>query len=98
MQKCAKNFGFEPDIIHLEPRHEAKFAFCNHDKAKKMLEFKDNTDLEVTINKMFEWALTQPNREVKTVEYELTKTFIRFGNKSLIKTGYVWFDKFCVLI
>ena len=78
VQKCAKNFGFNPDIIHLEPRHEAKFAFCNHDKAKKMLEFKDNTDLEVTINKMFEWALTQPNREVKTIEYELTKNIYSF--------------------
>lgn len=73
VQKCAKNFGFNPSIIHLEPRHEAKFAFCNHDKAKKLLNFKDETDLEKTINTMFEWALKQPNHPVKDMHYETTK-------------------------
>ena len=73
VQKCATNFGFKPEIIHLEPRHEAKYAFSDHTKAKTLLNFKDNTDLELTINKMFDWALTQPNRVVKNMNYETTK-------------------------
>ncbi|MFV0626582.1 MAG: NAD-dependent epimerase/dehydratase family protein [Alphaproteobacteria bacterium] len=78
VQKCAKNFGFSPDIIHFEPRHEAKFAFCNHDKAKSLLNFKDGTDLEQTINEMFEWAVTQPNHEVKNMVYETEKKIYSF--------------------
>lgn len=78
VQKCAKNFGFNPDIVHLEPRHEAKYAFSNHDKAKKLLGFKDNTDLELTINKMFEWALTQPNHEIRNMTYETSKNIYSF--------------------
>ena len=78
VQKCAANFGFKPDIIHLEPRHEAKFAFCNHDKAKKLLNFVDGTDFEKTVNNMFEWALTQPDHPVKNMKYELEKNIYSF--------------------
>lgn len=78
VKKCAKNFGFNPDIVHLEPRHEAKYAFSNHDKAKKLLHFEDHTDLEATINNMFKWALTQPNHEVKTMPYETSKNIYAF--------------------
>lgn len=78
VQKCAKNFGFNPDIIHLEPRHEAKFAFCNHDKAKSILGFKDETDLEETINSMFEWALKQPDHPVKNMTYETERKIYSF--------------------
>lgn len=73
VRKCAGNFGFKPDIVHYEPRHEAKFAFCNHDKAKKLLGFRDDTNLEETINEMFEWALTQPDHPVKNMSYETDK-------------------------
>lgn len=78
VQRCAKNFGFNPNIVALEPRHEAKFAFCNHDKAKKLLDFKDETDFETTINEMFEWALTQPNHKVKNMSYETEKKIYSF--------------------
>lgn len=73
VQKSAGNFGFKPDIIHLEPRHEAKYAYSDHTKAKKLLGFDDRTDLEDTVNKMFEWALTQPDRQIKNMKYETVK-------------------------
>ena len=72
-QKVAKKFDFNPDIEHLQERHEVKHAYSNHDKAKKILDFKDETNLEQTITEMFEWAIKQPNREVKQINYELTK-------------------------
>lgn len=78
VQKCAKNFGFHPEIEHFEARHEAAYAFSNHDKAKKLLDFHDNTNLEDTINHMFEWALTQPNHEVKNMPYETSKKIYSF--------------------
>lgn len=78
VQKCASNFGYKPDIVHLEARHEAKFAFSDHKKAKTLLNFEDNTNLELTINKMFEWALTQPNREIKNMKYETVKNIYTF--------------------
>lgn len=78
VQKCASNFGYKPDIVHLEPRHEAKYAFSDHKKAKTLLNFEDNTNLELTINKMFEWALTQPNREIKNMKYETVKNIYTF--------------------
>ena len=61
-------------IEHLEQRlGEAKYAYSNHDKAEKFLDFKDETDPEETIREMFKWAMTQPDREVKQMDYELNK-------------------------
>lgn len=72
--KVAKELGFDPKIEHLVQRHgEAKFAYCNHDKAEKVLGFKDETNLEETIKEMFEWAVNQPDREVKQMDYEIDK-------------------------
>ncbi len=73
VKTCAHNFGFNPDIQYLEKRKEAQFAYCNHAKAKELLGFVDNTILENTVNEMFEWALSQPKREVKMMNYEIEK-------------------------
>ena len=72
--KVGKEFGFTPKIEHLEQRlGEAKFAYSNHDKAEKLLGFKDETNLEETIREMFIWSMKQEDREVKKMEYELEK-------------------------
>lgn len=60
-------------IVYLEERHEVKNAYCNHDKAKELLNFKDETNLEETIKEMYEWAKDQPDRPVKVMKYELDK-------------------------
>jgi UDP-glucose 4-epimerase len=73
MQSIAKDFGYNSDIVHLEGRNEVKEAFPSHEKAKRDLNFKDETDIEKMIRKMFEWSLKQPNRVVKYVPYELEK-------------------------
>ena len=72
--KVAKEFGFNATIEHLEQRYgEAKYAYCNHDKAEKILGFKDKTNPEETIREMFGWAMRQEDREVKYMDYELNK-------------------------
>lgn len=73
VQKIGKKHGYEVPIEHGEPRHEVKHAYCDHTKAKTMLDFKDETNLDELIESMFVWAMKQPNRKVKKMEYEVTK-------------------------
>jgi UDP-glucose 4-epimerase len=73
VQKIGKKYGYDVPIEHGEPRHEVKHAYCDHTKAKTMLDFKDETNLDELIESMFVWAIKQPNRKVKKMEYEVTK-------------------------
>ena len=74
VKRSAKRNGISAAIEHVEPRHEAKYAFCDHSKAKKSnLKFQDNTDLESLVNEMFAWAMAQPKREQKYMSYEIQK-------------------------
>ena len=38
-----------------------------------MLKFQDGTHLEELVDTIFVWAMKQPNRKVKDMEYEVTK-------------------------
>jgi len=73
VKKIASKYNYDTTIQHEQPRHEAKHAFCDHTKAKTMLDFEDNTDLESLIESMFTWAMKQRNRKVKKMDYEITK-------------------------
>jgi UDP-glucose 4-epimerase len=78
VQKIGQKYGYEVSIEHGEPRHEVKHAYCDHTKAKTLLDFKDETDLEELIESMFVWAMKQPNRKVKKMEYEVTKDIYEY--------------------
>jgi len=77
----ANRHGYDPKIVHLEPRDEVKVAYCDHSKAKKLLGFHDGTDLEVLLSKMLLWAREQPARPVKLMNYELEKNMYDFWKK-----------------
>jgi len=47
----------------LEGRHEVKHAWVTHDKAKSLLNFKQQTSLKDGLTKMWDWAKQQPNRQ-----------------------------------
>ncbi len=72
------DYGLASPIEYLEKRHEVKNAFCSHAKAKALLDFKDKTNILVTIAEMFEWAKTQPDREVKVMSYEIDKNMYEY--------------------
>ena len=72
VQKIGSKYGYDVPIEHGPPRHEVKHAYCNHDKAKSMLKFQDNTKLEELIEDVFVWSMKQPKRKVKDMEYEVT--------------------------
>jgi UDP-glucose 4-epimerase len=78
VQKIGKKYGYDVPIEYGEPRHEVKHAYCDHTKAKTMLEFKDETNLEELIESMFVWAMKQPNRKVKKMDYEITKDIYEY--------------------
>lgn len=67
------NGYFNPQVKHAEPRHEVKHAHSDHTKARRHLKFRDNTSLTKSIEEMFVWAEKQPEREQKTMDYEVEK-------------------------
>lgn len=73
VSKTAQQFNIDVKIQHLEPRHEVKEAYCDHSKAKDQLNFYDNTSVEDVILTMMEWAIKQPKRKVKKIDYELSE-------------------------
>ena len=72
VQTIGKKYGYDVPIEHAQPRHEVKHAYCDHTKAKTMLEFRVGTQLEELIESLFVWAMNEPNRKVKNIEYEIT--------------------------
>jgi len=78
VQKIGRKYGHDATIEYGESRHEVKHAYCDHTKAKNMLDFKDETNLEELIESMFVWAMGQPNRKVKMMDYEITKNIYEY--------------------
>jgi len=81
IQKVGFSYGYDSKLVHYEPRNEVKFAYSDQTKAKNLLSFKDETDLETTFREMFVWAMDQPEREVKTIDYELETKMYSFWRK-----------------
>lgn len=81
VQKVAAEFGNNVDLVHLEKRNEVHTAYSDHTKAKELLGFSDNTDLEATIREMYTWAQSQPNRNVEYFDYEIEKNLYSFWKK-----------------
>ena len=70
-----KNGYYGAEKKNVEPRHEVKYAHCDHSLAKnpKILNFSDDTNLEELISEMFQWAMAQPKREQRVMPYEVEK-------------------------
>ena len=81
VQKVAAEFDNNVDLVHLEKRNEVHTAYSDHTKAKELLGFNDNTDLEATIREMYTWAQSQPNRNVEYFDYEIEKNLYSFWKK-----------------
>jgi len=78
VQRIGRKYGYDVPIEHGQARHEVKHAYCDHTKAKTLLEFQDNTKLEELIEDVFVWAMKQPNRKVKNMDYEVTKDIYEY--------------------
>lgn len=78
VKNVAESLGYTCEITHGEARHEVKHAFCDHSKAKDLLNFKDQTNLEALIESMFLWAVDQPKRDIKLIPYEIEKNIYSY--------------------
>lgn len=76
--RVGQDFGYKGNIVYLEPRKEVKFAYSNHNKAKNLLGFEDNTNLIKVATEMFAWALSQPKREIIKMPYEINKNIYSY--------------------
>lgn len=69
----AGKYGFTAKIVEGEPRHEVFEAYCLHTKAEGALGFGDSTDLRGTVGEMLAWVISEPDRPVKRMSYEIDK-------------------------
>jgi len=74
----AKEQKFNPEIKYFETRDEVKISYCDHLKAKSLLNFKDHTDIRSLIEQMFIWAKEEPVRKVKKYKYEIDKNLYSY--------------------
>ena len=71
--------GLNIQPVHLEERHETKYAWSTWDKSVKLLGFEHKVDLEEGLSKMWQWAQKQPNRDRFTwPNYELNKGIYKY--------------------
>jgi UDP-glucose 4-epimerase len=78
VQNIGIKFGYHSNIEYGEARHEVKHAYCDHTKAIQDLKFTDNTNINELIENMFTWALSQPSRVVKNMNYEVDKNIYKY--------------------
>jgi len=73
--------GTKSQIVYLEPRREVKIATADHTKAKTLLGFEDQTNLEALIEEMYLYAMNLPKLEVEYMDYEINKNMYSFWKK-----------------
>jgi UDP-glucose 4-epimerase len=77
-----RNFGFNKSkLIFLEKRREVVHAFCDHQKAKDLLSFKDETNLEKLITEMYDYYIKFEAKKVEYMDYEIDKNMYSFWKK-----------------
>lgn len=80
--KVGRNFGFNKSkLIFLEKRKEVVHAYCDHEKAKNLLNFHDKTNLQELISEMFSYYTTLPSKDVENMPYEIEKNMYSFWKK-----------------
>jgi UDP-glucose 4-epimerase len=78
VQNIGIKFGYHSNIEYGEARHEVNHAYCDHTKAIQDLNFTDNTNINELIENVFTWAMSQPSRAVKNMNYEVDKNIYKY--------------------
>lgn len=69
-------------VVHMESRHEVKFAVPTYQKSIDLLDYKEIVSFEDGLKNMWEWAKTQPNRKRKVWDqYEITDKLYKYWQK-----------------
>lgn len=78
VKEVARKRGISAQIEFVESRHEVNHAYSSHTKAQKLLDFQDYTELPQVVDQVFEWAMNEPVRSVKSMEYEISRGIYDF--------------------
>lgn len=74
MCKIVSEITGQNDIVHLEPRHEVRFAVPSYRKSIELLGYEERTEMIDGLRDMWEWVKVQPNRErYRWDNYEIEK-------------------------
>ena len=76
-----EEMSIRPGVVYLEPRVEVHKMWCNHDKARDLLGFEDNTDLYYLIKETWLWAKNMKPKPVKNMDYEIEKNMYSYWRK-----------------
>ena len=55
--------------------------WCDHSRAKNLLDFKDSTDLYRLIEETWNWAIQMKPKQIKYMEYEIDKGMYSYWKK-----------------
>lgn len=77
----AKIMKVQPNIIHLKPRKEVKYAYCDHTKLKKIFGETEITSFEKGLIKMAKWA--------KDIGPKESKKFANIEIKQNLPEGWI---------
>jgi UDP-glucose 4-epimerase len=78
----AEAMGVEKKVVHLEERHEVKYAYCNHDRAAETFNYAPRTSLRDGISLMAEWVKRHGSRRGKDFDgIEITKNLPTFWRR-----------------
>lgn len=74
--------GTSQPIVHLEPRHEVKHAWCTWDRSVDLLDYEEHVTLKKGLQDMWVWAQHQPVRpKTYWTEYELEKNIYSYWKR-----------------
>jgi len=74
--------GTSQPIVHLEPRHEVKHAWCTWDKSVELLDYEEHLTLAQGLQDMWAWVQTQPVRpRTYWNSYELEKNIYSYWKR-----------------
>lgn len=66
-------------VVHMEQRHEVKFAVPTYQKSIDLLDYKEEISFEEGLKRMWEWAKVQPMRTRKVWDtYEITDKLYKY--------------------
>jgi len=67
---------------YLQPRHEAKEAYCTSDKSIELLAYNEQYNLSEGLKEMWEWAKNvNPKRQIPWSKYEITENIYDYWKK-----------------
>ncbi len=89
LQEVIRRQHLSAEMQFLPRRHEVKHAYSTHQKSIDLLNFQHKTSLKEGIEKMWEWAQTQPTKPRQIWSgYEIEKGIYPYWKQDALQNGH----------